>query len=218
MYIPPAFAVTQPQDCLDLIQAYPLAQMVYQVDGLLDSTPLPVLLHFDSEKKKHVLQAHIARANPLYSQLKLLQNTQPLEVLFIFQAEQGYISPSDYASKQHNHLVVPTWNYRVVNVKGHMRCIEDERWLRGLLARLTRKHEQQQPQPWRMSDSPPEHLAHLLTQIVGIEIEIIDIQGKFKLSQNRIPSDQASAIEALQQRGETALAQVMQQYPSLNSK
>lgn len=212
MYIPSTFAVTQPEDCLDLIQTYPLAQMVYQVDGLMDSTPLPVLLHHDSKKNRYVLQAHIARANPLYKQLKLLKSRQALDVLLIFQAEQGYISPSDYASKQHDHLVVPTWNYRVVNVKGQMQCVEDERWLRGLLARLTRKHEQQQLVPWRMSDSPPEHLVYLLTKIVGIEIEMIDIQGKFKLSQNRMPSDQMSAIEALQQRGETALAQVMQQF------
>ena len=104
---------------------------------------------------------------------------------------------------------MPTWNYEAVHVHGRLHIREDEKFLRGVLARLTRVHEADQPVPWRMGDAPADYLRDMLGQIVGIEVDITRIEGKRKLSQNREPRDFASTLQALDERGSVQLAAAM---------
>lgn len=129
-------------------------------------------------------------------------------MLVVFRGEDGYISPNWYPSKADTHRQVPTWNYRAVHVHGRIRIQDDERFVRGLLARLTRRHEQQAngEQAWRMGDAPPDYLQQMLAAVVGIEILIERLEGKFKLSQNKAESDRQAAAASLEERGQPALA------------
>ena len=121
-------------------------------------------------------------------------------VLIIFHGPNAYISPSWYASKRVHGKAVPTWNYAVIHVHGKARAIEDRVWLRNHLEQLTTTHEQDLPHPWKIADAPPEYIEQLLGAIVGIEIEIVDLHGKFKLGQNRPAEDQQSVVRELESR------------------
>lgn len=134
------------------------------------------------------------------------------DVLVIFQGEQGYISPNWYPSKQLHHRHVPTWNYQVVHVKGKIKFLEDEKSLRGILAKLTRTHEAKQEKPWKMSDAPSDYIAAELKEIIGIEIEIQHMIGKFKLSQNRDQADAVNVVNNLEKQGQIQLAEAVKQY------
>jgi transcriptional regulator len=187
--------------------------------GLIDHNPLGILfthgasgmdanhLPFDlapAEGKYGVLHAHVARANPLWQELG-----DGDEVLVVFRAADAYISPNWYPSKHETHKQVPTWNYRVVHAHGRIRIRDDERYVRGLVARLTRKHESSQPLPWKMTDGPKDYIAAMLQAIVGIEIEITGITGKFKLAQNKETRDIRGAGEALRANGDTEVGEAM---------
>jgi transcriptional regulator len=152
------------------------------------------------------LRAHVARNNPLWQEL-----VEGAEVMVVFQAEQGYISPNWYPSKHEAHQQVPTWNYRVVHVHGRLRVRDDERFVRGLVARLTRTHEAatQQSRPWKMTDSESSYIDRMLGAIVGIEIEIHRMLGKYKLSQNKEARDRQGAADALQALQQDALAEAI---------
>lgn len=129
----------------------------------------------------------------------------------IFQASEAYISPNWYPSKPEHHRHVPTWNYQVVHAHGVLRVMDDERFLRGLLARLSREHEQrsQQAKPWKMGDSPPEFINERLQAIVGIEIEVTRLVGKSKLSQNRETRDRLGAAAGVAGLGKAEAAEAM---------
>ena len=105
--------------------------------------------------------------------------------MVVFQAGDAYISPNWYPSKHEQHRQVPTWNYRVVHAYGKVTIRDDERYVRGVVARLTRTHEASQPEPWKMSDAPKDYLEPMLKAIVGIEIEITKLQGKSKLGKTK---------------------------------
>ncbi|KXZ69344.1 FMN-binding negative transcriptional regulator [Acinetobacter venetianus] len=207
MYIPQIFKETRQDVLHDLIRQYPFATLITQSNAGLDANHLPFKLQSDPEHHRAVLIAHIARNNPLHTQIR-----NGTEVLVIFQGEQGYISPNWYPSKQQHHQHVPTWNYQVVHVKGIIRFLEDEKSLRGILAKLTRTHEAKQPKPWKMSDAPSDYIAEELKGIIGIEIEIQQMTGKFKLSQNRDKVDAVGVVDGLEQQGKAKLAQAVQQY------
>jgi len=132
-------------------------------------------------------------------------------VLVIFRAGDAYVSPNWYPSKHDFHRQVPTWNYRVVHVHGKLYVRDDERFVRGVVARLTRTHEAQtgSPRPWKMGDSPPEYIDRMLSAIVGIEVEVTRMIGKWKLSQNKEERDRINAAEELRQRGEQAISAAM---------
>jgi transcriptional regulator len=204
MYRPTHFEENRTEVLHALMQAHPLAHLVtHGADGL-DANPVPFEL--DATKGLHgTLQAHVARANPVW------QQAGGTPVLVIFQAAQGYISPNWYPSKPEHHRHVPTWNYQVVHAHGVLRIHDDERFLRGLVARLTREHEQrsQQVRPWKMGDSAPEFIAEMLQKIVGIEIEITRLVGKFKLGQNREVRDRLGAASGLEKLGNLQTAQAM---------
>jgi transcriptional regulator len=204
MYRPAAFEEDRPAVLHALMAAHPLAQLVTHGPEGLDANPLPFELDATTGPQG-TLRAHVARANPVW------QQAAGAEVLVIFQAADGYISPHWYPSKPEHHRHVPTWNYQVVHAHGRLRVVDDERFVRGLVARLTREHEQrsQQATPWKMGDSAPEFIDGLLKAIVGLEIEITRLVGKFKLGQNREPRDRRGAADGLAALGQDALARAM---------
>ena len=203
MYIPAYFEVQDLDLLMGLIEDFPLATLISTQATGMEADLIPFFCELHPEQGLS-LKAHIAKSNPLYLALK-----QNAHVLLVFQGENAYISANNYASKQQSHRVVPTWNYRVVQVKGKAALIEDEKWLRGLLARLTRKHEHAQPKPWKMSDAPADFVQQNLAQIVGIELKIESIQGKFKLNQNKSSADQLHVAQSLQQQGQLEMARLI---------
>ncbi|MCH7336749.1 FMN-binding negative transcriptional regulator [Acinetobacter sp. NIPH 2699] len=207
MYLPEIFEETDLEKLYQLIQDYPFATLISHSDEGLEANHLPFKLLRDEESQTATLVAHIAKNNPLHTQIE-----NGAEILIIFQGEQGYISPNWYPTKQQHHQHVPTWNYQVVHVKGKINFLHDEKSLRGILAKLTRTHEAKQPIPWKMSDAPKEYIAQEIADIVGIEIQMTRITGKFKLSQNREKIDAIGVVEGLEKQGDIGLAKVIQQY------
>ena len=135
---------------------------------------------------------HIARANPLATKA-----AQGLDCLAIFQGHDHYISPNAYATKQQHGQVVPTWNYEAVHVNGHLQLLDQPQQLRELLEKLTDHHEANQAVAWRMSDAPEEYLQRMMKAIVGIRIEVRQVVGKAKLSQNQPHENRRSVAEHL---------------------
>ncbi|MFM5843372.1 FMN-binding negative transcriptional regulator [Aeromonas sanarellii] len=207
MYLPPHFAVTEPAALHQLIRAHPLGALVTHGELGLDANHLPFELDA-GEGGQGVLRAHVARNNPLWQEVK-----DGDEVLVIFRAAEGYISPNWYPGKQVHHQQVPTWNYAVVHAHGRIRVRDDARFVRRLLATLTRTQEAAEPRPWKMADAPRDYLEAMVAAVVGIEIEIDRLVGKFKLSQNKEAADRQGAIAALLQRGQEALGEAMQSPP-----
>jgi transcriptional regulator len=206
MYTPRHFEENRPDVLHALISAHPLGQLVTHGPEGLDANPIPFEL-VAADGPNGTLHAHVARANPAWQQAA----DQP--VLVIFQAAQGYISPNWYPSKPEHHRHVPTWNYAVVHAHGVLRVRDDERFVRGLVARFTRAHEQrsQQSRPWKMGDSAPDFIDTMLRNIVGIEVEITRLVGKFKLGQNRDTRDRLGAADALSALGQDDLARAMRE-------
>jgi transcriptional regulator len=191
MYNPEHFRETR-QDVLHaLIDAHPLSTLVTQRTGGMTADHLP-LLRATLDDGTQVLRGHVARANPVHREL-----ASGASVLVIFSGPQAYITPSWYPSKQEHGRVVPTWNYSVVHVHGRIRFIDDARWLHDLVARLTDRHESPRPAPWQVSDAPDDYIERMLSAIVGLEIHVETIEGKFKQSQNRDARDRAGVATGL---------------------
>jgi transcriptional regulator len=147
------------------------------------------------------LTAHVARANPLWQRCPT-----GTPVMVIFRGAEAFVSPNWYPSKHETHRQVPTWNYEVVHAHGTLSVHDDDRLVRGLVARLTRHHEAGEPRPWKMTDSAPEYIDTMLRNIVGIEVTVTSLVGKSKLSQNREARDRLGAADTLAQRGRAELA------------
>lgn len=192
MYLPTHFQQENIDELFELIEKNPLASLIVTHDSEIEANHIPLELD-RSFGENGILRGHIAKMNPLF---ELLENAQSAYV--IFHADQNYISPNWYEGKQEHHRVVPTWNYRVVHVKGQIRKVKDDRYLRGILARLTRTHEATQPIPWKMGDAPKDFIEEQLEKIVAIEIEIESIVGKFKVNQNRSKQDVENVAKALE--------------------
>jgi len=146
-----------------------------------------------------VLRAHIARANPAWKAL-----AAAAECLVVFQGPEAYISPTWYASKATSHKVVPTWNYAMVQVRGRARIVEDAAWLGQQLRALTALQEGTMPEPWEVDDAPLDFIEGLLKAIIGIEIPIASISGKWKVSQNRGVADASGVVAGLRERSAAA--------------
>lgn len=203
MYIPAHFAETRPEELGRIIREHPLGMLVTQGSAGLDADHLP--FEFDAGEGTHgVLSAHVARANPLWQRCP---TGSP--VMVVFRGAEAYISPNWYPSKHEEHRQVPTWNYEVVHAHGTLTVHDDERFVRRIVARLTRRHEAAEPKPWKMGDSAPEYINSQLCSIVGIEIAITTLLGKVKLSQNREARDRLNAADTLQARGCAGMAQAM---------
>lgn len=203
MYLPRHFEEQRPEALHDLIDKHPLGMLVTHGSDGLDANHVPFEL--DAGEGPHgVLRAHVARNNPLWQNV-----AQGDEVLVVFRAQDAYISPNWYPSKHEAHKQVPTWNYRVVHAHGRITVHDDERHVRGLVARLTRRHEADQPRPWKMGEAPPEYIDTMLKSIVGLEIAVERLVGKYKLSQNREARDRLSAAQALIGQGDSELGEAM---------
>jgi transcriptional regulator len=179
-----------------LIIARPLGLLVTNGSEGLTANPIPFRLH-PSLSKFGVLRAHIARANPLWRDASSLR-----EALVVFQGVDAYISPSWYATKRETGKVVPTWNYVSVHTYGPIQVIEDREWLRRQIDDLTAAHESGRSAPWSVDDAPAEFIDQMLPAIVGIEIEISRIEGKWKVSQNRTAEDRAGVAAGLRAAGD----------------
>ncbi|OIQ88567.1 protease synthase and sporulation protein PAI 2 [mine drainage metagenome] len=203
MYLPEHFAETDVEALQRLITSHPLGMLVTHGSDGLDADHLP--FEFDPAAGAHgVLSAHVARANPLWQRCP-----DGTPVLVVFRGADGYVSPSWYPSKHETHRQVPTWNYTVVHAHGTLTVRDDERFVRGVVARLTRRHEAGEAVPWKMGDSAPDYIDSMLRNIVGIEVAVTRLVGKAKLSQNKDARDRVGAADALQARGHDALAQAM---------
>ena len=201
MYMPKHFAETRVEALHGLIGDHPFAPVVANAAGGLVANHLPF------ELVGGLLHGHVARGNEL-------ARLDGAEVLLVFQGPDGYISPNWYPTKQETHREVPTWNYAVVHVHGRLRVIDDAAWLRRLLETLTDRHEAGQPQPWKVSDAPDDHIEKSLRAIVGLEVAIERIEGKFKLNQNHPARNRLGVIAGLRERdgdGDAELAALMAQ-------
>lgn len=192
MYLPPAFAEDRLEVKHGLIRAYPLGMLI--IPGAAPTADLiPFALYPDEgEAGLGVLRAHMARANPASQALAAAG-----ECLVVFQGPEAYISPSWYATKAETHKVVPTWNYAMVQVRGTARLVEEAAWLRRQLGDLTAVQETGLPEPWSVEDTPAGFVDGLLKAIIGIEIPIASIAGKWKVSQNRSAADAGGVVAGL---------------------
>ena len=206
MYVPAHFNTPDLPPLHALMRAHPLGVLITHGGDGLDANHLPFELD-SAQGEFGTLRAHVARANPVWRQLA--EGDASAQVLVVFRAAQAYISPNWYPSKHAHHKQVPTWNYQVVHAHGQIQVRDDAKFLRGLVGRLTRTHEASEPKPWTMAQSPREHIDALLTAIVGLEITVTRLEGKFKLSQNKEEADRTGAAQALDARGQTALAAEM---------
>lgn len=206
MYLPPHFEEHRPGELQRVMREHPLGALITHGPSGLDANHIPFELD-ESTGTHGTLRAHVARANPLWREV----GEGGTEVLVIFQASEAYISPNWYPSKPEHHRHVPTWNYQVVHAHGVLRVMDDERFVRGLLARLTREHEKrsQQARPWKMGDSAPDFINGLLQAVVGIEIHITRLVGKSKLGQNREDRDRLGAAAGVEALGNSPAAQAM---------
>ncbi len=196
VYLPPHFEMTDRERIAALIAANPLATLVtIGPDGIV-ANHIPLL--FDPDRGEHgTLIGHVARNNDVWR-----DGFHQCESLAVFQGVDAYITPTWYASKRVTHEVVPTWNYAVVHAHGPLIIHDDEKWVRVVVARLTNAMEQQQPVRWRMGDAPQAYLSAMLASIVGIEIPVSRIVGKWKISQNRTAEDRESAVDGLRGSGD----------------
>lgn len=195
MYLPAHFEETRAEVMHALMRAHPLASVVIHTDEGLLANHFPMRVS-DASAPLGVLRGHVARANPLWKQLG-----NGVEALAIFQGPQIYITPSHYPTKRLTAKVVPTWNYAVVHAHGTLRAVDDAGWLRSFLEGLTDEHEAQFAKPWHVSDAPEDFIAMQLRAIVGVELTITRLVGKWKMSQNRVPTDRAGVVAGLQAQG-----------------
>lgn len=190
MYLPKHFEQNDPAALQTLMREHPLAMLVSSgADGL---TADHVPLEYDAATA--TLRGHVARANPLWRLAG-----QP--VLAVFRGPEAYVSPSWYPSKAEHHKVVPTWNYAVVHAHGVLQAVEDAPWLHALVSRLTDHHEHHHAspgaQPWAVQDAPEDYVQQMLRAIVGIQIPVTRLMGKWKVSQNRSTADRAGVAQGL---------------------
>ncbi|MFC3164076.1 FMN-binding negative transcriptional regulator [Ciceribacter thiooxidans] len=191
MYQPPHFREDRREVQHALIRNHPLGLLISSGEGGLLANPIPFRL-VNSDLGMGTLQAHMARANPQWRAL-----AAGAEVLVVFQGADHYVTPSWYETKRETGKVVPTWNYAIVQVRGTVRVIEDSQWLRALVGRLTDGHESRRMIPWAVDDAPDDFITAQLKGIVGIEVQITAIEGKWKVSQNRNEADRRGVAEGL---------------------
>ncbi|HEX8276746.1 MAG TPA: FMN-binding negative transcriptional regulator [Longimicrobiaceae bacterium] len=207
MYVPPSNAEHRPEVLHDFIEAHPLGALVtMSADGLF-ATHLPLVLH-RGRGPHGTLEGHVARASP-HHRLPLAAD----EALVIFSGPDAYVTPSWYAAKAEHGKVVPTWNYVAVHVYGTLRFVEDPAFLRRHLRELTERHEAGRERPWEVADAPAEYIAGLERAIVGVEIAVTRVEGKWKMSQNRPAADidgVARGLAASPDPGDRAVAGIVE--------
>ncbi|MBI1771612.1 MAG: FMN-binding negative transcriptional regulator, partial [Burkholderiales bacterium] len=191
-------------------QAHPLAALVSLQAGELEANHIPFLISVPTTDAPYgVLRGHVARNNPVWQTAASGQ-----DALLIFQGAQAYISPSWYEEKKSSGEVVPTYNYAVVHAHGPMRIVDNRQEFLRLLNDLSDNFERKFDQPWKVSDAPAEYIDRIMDLIVGIEIPIRRISGKWKTSQNKSTKDRVNMVDGLREKHDPAahaLADVMEQ-------
>jgi transcriptional regulator len=193
MYQPPHFREERLEILHDLIGSHPLATLVTVENGRPDANHIPMLVD-RNRGRLGVLRAHVARANAL-------ARSPGGPALAIFQGAESYVTPSWYATKRETGKVVPTWNYVVVHAHGLLTVIDDPTWIREQIEALTRTRENGRAEPWHVTDAPADFVASQIKGIVGIEIEIATLEGKWKVSQNRPAADRQGVATGLKALG-----------------
>lgn len=195
MYVPSNFAENRNEVMQQLMREHSLGTLVTLGSTGLNANHIPFEVD-PAAGPFGTLRAHVARSNPVWQDFD-----QELESMVIFQGPQAYITPSWYATKKDSGRVVPTYNYMVVHAYGRLRTIDDPAWVRGQLARLTAGHEAGRAQPWTLEDAPADYIEKLLSVIVGIEISITRLVGKWKVSQNQPEINRVSVENGLRMQG-----------------
>jgi transcriptional regulator len=191
MYLPKHFEETRVEVLHGLIRAYPFGTLVTLTAGGLDANHIPFEVHPDP-RPFGTLRGHVARGNPVWREI-----SPGAEALVIFQGPDTYISPSWYPTERETGKVVPTWNYAVVHAHGVPRFIDDRAWLRAFVEQLTDRHEARRREPWKVTDAPADYIDKQVGAIIGLEIPITRLIGKWKVSPNRPPHDRAGVVEGL---------------------
>jgi transcriptional regulator len=198
MYQPPHFREDRIEVQHELIRAHPLGLLITAGPGGLLANSIPFLIDADTSPRG-TLRCHMARANPHWRELESVE-----QCLVVFQGPQQYITPSWYPTKQEHGKVVPTWNYVTVHAWGRPQVIDDAIWLRRQIEELTQLKEGARTAPWRVDDAPAPFIVSQIKGIVGVEIPIDRIEGKWKVSQNRPEADRAGVVAGLRGSGEQA--------------
>jgi transcriptional regulator len=193
MYVPAHFREDRPEVLRAAMGEIAFATLV--TEGL-EANHLPMLLEGGN------LRGHVARANPAWK-------AGDGGALAIFLGPQAYVSPNWYPAKAETGKAVPTWNYITVHARGTIRWIEDAAWLKAHVTALSNRHEAGRQAPWAVSDAPPDYIASMLRGIVGFELTIQALEGKYKLSQNRDAADRAAVREAFRREGREDIARLM---------
>ena len=197
MYLPAHFDEKRLEVLHAFVTAHPFGLLVTEgADGPV-ANGVPFVLDPDGAGGLGTLRAHVARSNPVW------RDAAPgNRALVVFQGPQGYVSPGWYPSKAEHGKVVPTWNYIMVQARGTLRAVDDAAWLRAFVTRLTERHEAPRAQPWAVADAPADFVETMLRAIVGIEIELTALTGKWKVSQNRSAADRDGTVHGLEAIGD----------------
>lgn len=204
MFQPPIFRENRVDQIHNLMRSSPFASLSTYQSGRLETDHIPMMIHEDLSEKG-ILRGHIARGNPI---CRLEENSH--QALVVFQGPQTYISPGWYPSKEEHGKAVPTWNYVVAHARGQLKLVKDNDWLLEHLASLSHQHEAQREKPWTLSDAPDEFITRQLKGIVGLEIEIEELDAVWKASQNKDARDKAGIVTGLRGEG-TANAEAFAQ-------
>ncbi len=197
MYQPSQFVEDRPEVLHQLMRAHPLGLLVTQDERHeMQANAVPWMLDPDPQGGAAVLRAHVARANPLWRQAR-----GDVDSLVVFQGPQAYVSPNWYPSKAVTHREVPTWNYCMVQARGRLQVRDDPAWVLKLITDLSDRHEAGRPAPWSVADAPPGYIDKLLGAIVGIELRVAALAGKWKVSQNKKEEDRRGVESALRGLG-----------------
>jgi transcriptional regulator len=201
MYLPKHFEQTDREVLIGLMRERPLATLITITADGPSADLIPLEFHAD-EGEHGTLRGHVARANPLWQRAGTT-------ALAVFNGPEAYISPGWYASKKEHGKVVPTWNYTMVQARGVLRAIDEAPWLHALVQRLTHHHEATQAKPWQVSDAPDDYVQQMLRAIVGIEIPLTSLLGKWKISQNRSAADREGTAQGLAASQADAMASLV---------
>jgi transcriptional regulator len=196
MYLPAHFEERRIEVLHAFVREHPFGLLVTTGADEPVANGLPFLLDPGGAAGLGVLRGHVARANPVW------RDAADTPALVVFQGPDGYISPSFYPAKAEHGKVVPTWNYAMVQARGPLRAMDDREWLRAFVGRLTERHESARATPWAVTDAPPDYVDTMLRAIVGIEIELTALVGKWKLTQNRALADRRGVVSGLEAAGD----------------
>jgi transcriptional regulator len=198
MYLPPIFRNDDLASQHEVMRQHPFAMLVTRSGDSIVADHIPFMIDA-GRGEKGTLRAHVARANPLWR-----VHPKDSEVLVVFSGADRYISPSWYATKRETGKVVPTWNYVAVHASGPLIVFDDPEWLRRQIGELTAQQETGRSAPWAVTDAPADFVATQVKMIVGIEIPILRIEAKWKVSQNRVAADRVGVVEGLEAGGDDA--------------